>query len=170
MAQEHFMSYAMPLEVYFDAVLIRGILETNQDRLSNHLILREGQEIFSLRDATLQDLAGNSMSVKATNFLVYMQQVSLIADLSPQLRQSNAEFEPLYVKKDPNRAMVGVGRYWIEGTLHLTPGAGVQELLMARSRFIPITDALFVGNNDTPARTFLLNRTLINCISVPNAS
>ena len=166
------MSYSMPLEVYFDAVLIRGILETNQDRLSNHLILREGQEAFSLRDATLQDLAGNPVSVKmkATNFLVYMQQVSLIADLSPQLRRSRAEFEPLYVKKNPNRAVVGVGRYWIEGTIHLTPGASVQDLLMARTRFIPITDAVFLNNNDAPARTFLLNRTLINCISVPNAS
>jgi hypothetical protein len=170
MAQENFMSYSMPLEVYFDAVLIRGILETNQDRLSNHLILREGQEAFSLRDATLQDLAGNPMSVKATNFLVYMQQVSLIADLSPQLRRSRAEFEPLYVKKNPNRAVVGVGRYWIEGTVHLTPGASVQDLLMARTRFIPITDAVFLNNNDAPARTFLLNRALINCISVPNAT
>ena len=164
------MGYSMPLEVYFEAVMIRGILETNQDRLSNHLILREGHEAFSLRDATLQDLAGKALSVKATNYLVYMQQVSLIADLSPQLRRSHAEFAPLYVKKAPNRAVVGVGRYWMEGTLHLPPGATVQDLLTTRSRFIPITEAVFVGNNDGPARTFLLNRTLINCISVPEAS
>jgi hypothetical protein len=170
MAQGNFMSYSMPLEVYFDLALVRGILETNQDRLSNHLILTEGQEAFSLRDATLEDLAGTPLGVKAKSYLVYMHRVSLIADLSPQLRPSRAEFEPLYVKKDPNRAVVGIGRYWIEGNIHLAPGASVHDLLMARTRFIPITDAMFLNNKDAPARTFLLNRTLINCISVSNAS
>jgi hypothetical protein len=169
MAQDHFMSYSMPLEIYFDSALVRGILETNQDRLSNHLILREGDEAISLRDATLRDLAGKPLGVNGTNYLVYMHQVSLIADLSPQLRPSRAGFEHLYVKKDPNRAVLGIGRYWIEGNIHLTPGASVHDLLMARTHFIPVTEAVFLDNKDAPARTLLLNRMRINCVTIPNA-
>jgi len=159
------MTYSMPLEVYFDTAVLRGVLVTHQDRLSNHLLLREGEEAFSLRDAALTDLAGNALSSLASQYLVYMQQVLLIADLSPQLRQSRAGFEHLYVKKDPSRAVLGVGRYWIEGNVHLTPGAHVQEILMARTRFVPVTEAVFLDRRDIPARTFLVNRNLINCIS-----
>lgn len=165
-----FMTYSMPLEVFFDTAVLRGVLVTNQDRLSNHLLLREGEEAFSLRDATLIDLAGNSLGGSASQYLVYMQQVALIADLSPQLRQSRAGIEHLYVKKDPSRAVLGVGRYWLEGNVHLIPGANVQEILMARTRFIPVTEAVFLDQRSAPSRTFLINRNLINCVSVPSAS
>lgn len=164
MAQD-FMTYSMPLEVFFDTAIVRGVLVTNQDRLSNHLLLREGEEGFSLRDAKLTDLADNVLS-DSNQFVVYMRQAALIADLSPQLRQSRAGLEHLYVKKDPSRAVLGVGRYWIEGNVHLTPGANVQEILMARTRFVPVTEAVFLDKRDAPLRTFLVNRNLINCISV----
>jgi hypothetical protein len=166
MAQS-FMPYSMPLEVYFDTAVLRGILVTNQDRLSNHLTLREGEETFSLREATLEDNAGTVLAQPSSDYLVYMQHVSLIADLSPQLRASRAEFEHLYVKKDPKRAVVGVGRYWLEGDVHLIPGSSMHELLMARTRFLPITKAIFLDGSEKPPRTFLLNRTMITCISAP---
>jgi len=169
MAQS-FMPYSMPLEVYFDTAVLRGILVTNQDRLSNHLTLREGEETFSLREATLEDGAGRVLAQRITEYLVYMQHVSLIADLSPQLRQNRAEFEHLYVKKDAKRAVVGVGRYWLEGDVHLIPGSSMHELLMARTRFLPITNAVFLDGDDNPARTFLLNRTMITCMSAPKSA
>ena len=34
------MTYSMPLEVYLQSAVVRGILGTNQDRLSNYFILR----------------------------------------------------------------------------------------------------------------------------------
>ena len=55
MAQDEGMTYSMPLEVYLQSAVVRGILGTNQDRLSNYFILREGDEVFSLREATLED-------------------------------------------------------------------------------------------------------------------
>jgi len=61
MASVEGLNYTMPLEVYLQSALIRGILTTNQDRLSNYLILREGQEIFSLREASLEDLRGRPL-------------------------------------------------------------------------------------------------------------
>jgi len=162
------MPYSMPLEVYFDTALVRGILVTNQDRLSNYLTLREGEETFSLREATLADCAGNPLREGLAEYVVYMHHVSLIADLSPKFRARDAEFEHLYVKKDPKRAIIGVGRYWVEGDVHITPGGGIQELLLARTRFLPITDAAFLGETDKPRRTFLVNRTMITCISAPS--
>ena len=169
MAQPNVMAYSMPLEVYFETALVRGILVTNQDRLSNHLILREGEETFSLREATLENLEGKPLGVSATNYLVYMHQVSLIADLSPQLRSSRVGLEHLYIKKDPSRVVVGVGRYWIEGDVHLTPGANIDELLIARTRFLPVTNAVFIDKKDATARTFLLNRAWVTCVTAPNA-
>ncbi len=48
------MTYSMPLEVYLQSAVVRGILGTNQDRLSNYFILREGDEVFSLKEAMLE--------------------------------------------------------------------------------------------------------------------
>ena len=48
------LTYTMPLEVYFQAAVVRGVLVTNQERLSTYLVLREGEEIFSLKDVTME--------------------------------------------------------------------------------------------------------------------
>jgi len=50
------LSYTMYLEVYLQAAVVRGILVTNQDRLSNFLMVRQGEEVFSMKDATLESL------------------------------------------------------------------------------------------------------------------
>ena len=48
---EQSLSYTMPMEVHLPAALVRGVLETNQDRLSSHLLVRQDDQVFSLRDA-----------------------------------------------------------------------------------------------------------------------
>jgi hypothetical protein len=153
-------TFSMPLEVYFQAGIVRGVLVTNQDRLSNFLILRDGEEVFTLAQATLE-LAGSATEVKADQYIIYMQQVAIIADLSPKLG-SQAH---LYVKKDASRALLCVGPYWIQGNVHLVPGTSIHDLLMAKTRFIPVTDATFVNRTDLPSRTFLVNRNHISCIA-----
>ncbi len=112
MAQDSFTTYSMPLEVYFQSAVVRGILVTNQDRLSNYFILREGAEVFTLKDATLEDPNGKPMAVNAEEYLVYMHQVSLIADLSPQFRAARSGLEHLYVKKEfaRYRLLLGAGQ------------------------------------------------------------
>ena len=69
MAPDNIGSYSMALEVYLQSAIVRGILVTNQDRLSNYLILREGDEVFSLREAQLTDLRGKAIDVNANQFL-----------------------------------------------------------------------------------------------------
>jgi hypothetical protein len=106
LAPDNIGSYSMPLEVYLQSGIVRGILVTNQDRLSNYLILREGEEVFSLREAQLTDLRGKTIEVNADQFLIYMHQVFAIADLSPQFRADRSGLEPLYIRKDQSRVLV----------------------------------------------------------------
>jgi len=59
----------MRLEVYLQSAVLRGILATNQERLSNYLILREGDEVFSLREATLEGLSRKPVATVLTSIL-----------------------------------------------------------------------------------------------------
>ena len=52
----------MTLEVYLQSAVLRGVLVTNQERLSNYLILREGDEVLSITNATLDDFQGKTMA------------------------------------------------------------------------------------------------------------
>jgi hypothetical protein len=158
-------TYSMTLEVYLQSAVLRGVLVTNQDRLSNYLILREGDEVLSITDATLDDLQGKTMAAGSAEYLIYMQEVFLIGDLSPQLSSDRAGYEHLYVKKESNKALISVGPYWLKGDIHVIPGAPLHELLLGKTRFFPITDASIIGRPDVASRTYLVNRTKIGCMT-----
>jgi hypothetical protein len=157
------MTYSMPLEVYLQSAVVRGILMTNQDRPSNYFILREGDEVFSLKEATLESPDRKTVAVSSDEYLIYMQEVFVIADLSPQLKRTG--FEHLYVKKQASKALLGIGPFWLQGNIHLLPGGVLHDLLMAKTRFIPITDATLVARPDVGPRTYLVNRTKIGFIT-----
>lgn len=165
MAVEEGLTYTMPLEVYLQAAVVRGILVTNQDRLSNYLVLRDGDEVFSLKDGTLETVSRKAVSAGSEEYLIYMQEVFLIADLSPQYRSDRGGLEHLYVKKEMSRALLGVGAYWVQGNIHIAPGGVLHDLLAAKSRFIPVTDAMLFDRPDIGARTYLVNRTKIGFIT-----
>ncbi len=90
-----------------------------------------------------------------------MQEVFLLADLSPQFRLDRSGLELLYVKKEASRALLSVGPYWLQGNIHVTPGGGLHDLLMAKARFIPVTDATLLDRPDLGPRTYLVNRTRV---------
>jgi hypothetical protein len=159
------MTYSMALEVYFQSAVVRGILITNQDRPSNYFILREGDEVFSLKEATLEGPNRKPVAVSSDEYLIYMQEVFLIADLSPQMRSKRTGFEHLYVKKEASKALLGVGPFWLRGNIHLIAGGALHDLLMAKTRFIPVTDAMLLDHPDLGPRTYLVNRTKIGFIT-----
>jgi len=162
---EDSLSYSMPLEVYFQSTVVRGILQTNQDRLSNYLIVRQGEEVFSLKQATAEISGRKSIKVPADEYLVYMQEVFLIADLSVEDRIQRAGLHSLLIKKDQSRALLSVGPYLLHGTVHLMAGTGLHDFLMERSRFLPVTQATLIDAQEARQRTFLVNRTKIGFIS-----
>lgn len=157
------LTYTMPLEVYLQAAVVRGVLETNQSRLSSHLILREGDEVFFLRAASLERLDRRVVAAGSDEYLIYMQEIFLIADLSPQSAHSVSEH--LFVKKESSKALMSVGPYWLQGNTHILPGGALHDLLLAKTRFIPVTDATLLDRSDPRARTFLVNRTKIGFIT-----
>src|SRR5512134_998368 len=166
MAPQENLTYTMPLEVYLQSAVVRGILVTNQDRLSNYLTLCGGDEVFSLRDATLENLDRKTIVAGSDQYLIYMQEVFLIADLSSQARQDRPGLESLYVKKDTKKALLSIGPYWLQGDLHIVPGGALQELLMAKTRFIPVTNAVLLNRPDIGPRCYLINRAKIGFVTV----
>lgn len=165
MALEEHMTYPMPLEVYLQSAVVRGILVTNQDRLSNYLILREGDEVFSLKKASVELSGGKPVKAGSDEYLIYMREVFLIADLSSWSRTDPSKYEHLYVKKDASNALLNIGPYWIRGNIHMLPGAPLHDLLLAKTRFVPVTDATLIGHPATGLRTYLVNRTKIGCMT-----
>jgi hypothetical protein len=81
MALDERMTYSMPLEVYLQSAVVRGILCTNQDRLSNYFILRDGDEVFSLGEATLEGPNRKPVALSSDEYLIYMQEVFWRRDL-----------------------------------------------------------------------------------------
>jgi hypothetical protein len=165
LARDEGMTYSMPLEVYLQSAIVRGILGTSQDRLSNYFILREGEEVFSLREATLESLDRKAHAVSPDEYVIYMQEVFLIADLSPQFRSDRTGLDHLYMRKEASKALLGVGPFWLRGNIHLVPGSALHDLLIAKTRFIPVTDATLVNRQDVGPRTYLVNRTKIGFIT-----
>jgi hypothetical protein len=165
MTPEQGFTYSMSLEVYLEAASVRGVLTTNQDRLSNFLIVREGEEVFSLTQASLETFNQNPVSVTAAEYLVYMREVYLIADLSVAGESSTSTMRSRYVRKDQSKALLGVGPYLLQGNIHLRPGSALHELMMEKSQFLPVTGAILIDRPDVAPRTYLVNRAKIGFMS-----
>lgn len=165
MTPEQGFTYSMSLEVYLQAASVRGVLTTNQDRLSNFLIVREGEEVFSLMQASLETFNQKPVLVTAAEYLVYMREVYLIADLSVAGESSTSTMRSRYVPKDQSKALLGVGPYLLQGNIHLRPGSALHELMMEKSQFLPVTGAILIDRPDVAPRTYLVNRAKIGFMS-----
>jgi hypothetical protein len=144
MSLDQGLTYSMPLEVYLQAAVVRGVLVTNQSRLSNYLILREGEEVFSLKEATLETNDRKPIAAGSDEYLIYMREVYLIADLSPTSQTQRTGTESFYVHKESSKTLFSVGPYLLRGNIHLLPGAALHDLLLDRQDIAP--------------RTYLVNR------------
>ena len=165
MAAGESLTYAMYLEVYLQTAMVRGILETNQDRLSNCLMVSQNEEVFALKEATLEVPERIPTKLATDKFLFYMQEVFLIADLSVEGRARRAGLDSLFVKKDQSKALLSVGPYFLHGTVHLRRGGDLQGFLMEQSRFLPVTEATLIDRQEVTPRTYLVNRAKIGFIS-----
>ena len=168
MSLELGLTYTMPLEVYFQAAVVRGVLVTNQERLSNYLVLREGEEIFSLKDVTMEGANRKPIMGGADEYLVYMREVFLIADLSPASHVQREGIESFYVEKEASKALFSIGPYLLQGNVHLVPGAALHDLLVEKSRFFPVTAATMVDRPEIAPRTYLINRNRIGFMTAIN--
>ena len=155
---ERGLTYTMPLEVHLQAAIVRGVLETNIDRVSSHLLTRQDDQVFSLRDATVESLDGQPIVKRTTEYVVYMREVYLIVDLSPANPLQRSGLESLYQRKDTSKALISVGPYLIQGDVYLLPGGALYDLLLEKNQFIPVTQATILGRQPAAPRTYLINR------------
>ena len=164
MAEEG-LTYTMFVEVYLPTAIVRGILETNQDRLSHYLVVRQGEEVFSLKQATLDIPKRKPISIGTEEYLIYMQEVFLIADLSAEDRSQRSGLHALFVKKDRSKALLSVGPYLLQGNVHLLAGSGLHDLLMEKSRFLPVSEAALVARAEVGPRAYLVHRAKMGVLS-----
>lgn len=157
--------YSMPLEVYLQSSVIRGTLVTRHDRLSDHLSLRASDEVFSLRDAKVEDLNGDPLLLRCKEYLLCMPEVLFIADLSVSVEAARTNLDHLQIKKETKKALLHLSPFWIRGNVHLIPGVAFRDLLVVKNRFIPVTEATLVGRTNVTPGTFLVNRTKISCLA-----
>ena len=161
MTQESGLTYSMPLEVYLQGALVRGVLVTQQSRLSSYLGLGDGAEVFALKDASLENANRKPITLGADEYLVYLREVLLIADLSPASQTERSGIESFYVQKETSKALFSVGPYLLQGAVHLLPGTALHDLLLENNPFIPVTDAILLDRPETTPRTYLVNRNKI---------
>jgi hypothetical protein len=166
MTQESGLTYSIPLEVYLQGALVRGVLVTQQSRLSSYLGLPNGANVFALKDATLESANRKPIALGADEYLVYLREVLLIADLSPASQTQRSGVESFYVHKETSKALFSVGPYLLQGAVHLMPGTALHDLLLENSQFIPVTDAILLDRQDITARTYLVNRNKIGFMTV----
>jgi len=163
------VSHSIPMEIFFPSSSIRGTLITRHNRISNHLNLRSGDEAFSLKNANVEDLAGNRLPADSKECLLYLEEVLFIADLSPTVDTARLGLDQEPIHKEPRRAFLHVSPYWIRGTVHLIPGATLNDLLVVKKRFIPVTEATLLNRPDVAPRTLLVNGSKISCLAADDS-
>ncbi len=158
-------SQGLAVEVYLTSTIIRGTLATKHDRLSDHLLLRASDELFSLKDAAVEDLHGQPLSVGGAEYFIHMREALFIADLNTGRGPARSNLDHAKIAKESKNAVILVSPFWIRGQVHLMPGAALQDLLALKNRFIPVTGATLIGRSDVKPRTLLVNRTKVGCLA-----
>jgi hypothetical protein len=106
----------------------------------------------------LETHEGKPLTAETDEYLIYLQEVCLIADLDSKGGARRSAADALYIKKDQSRALLSAGPYLVQGSIHLLPGSALHDLVMEKSQFLPVTDATLVGCADLGPRTYLVNR------------
>ena len=123
------------VEVYLDSCSIRGVLETNHPRVSDHLGIPD--QVLRLTDAR-----------------VTLPDGSILADGQASL-----------INKDQIALTVSIGNLWLRGFAHMPHGADMNSFLTGTmNRFMPLTGATVVGHESAPPRTVLINRDRLKCV------
>ena len=164
------VAHAISLEIYLPSVVIGGTLITRHHRVSSHLNLRSGDETLLIKNVKMEDLAGNRLSADCNECLLYLKEVLFIADSSLAADTARSDLDQQPIRKEPRRVLVHVSPFWIRGTVHLIPGATLNDLLVAKKRFIPVTEATLLDHPASAPRTLLVNGTKISCLAADDAS
>jgi hypothetical protein len=141
------------LTLYTDALIVRGLIQTRQRRVSDILNQRE-EPYLVLEDVSVDEFGSRGQPIRAE-----FAQVNLDAVL---FAVGDTPVEPLPELRTPKtreEALVSIPPFSVVGTIHLPPSGGSlrDALSELTGRFIPVTEAMFWSDRvGEPRQTALL--------------
>jgi len=158
-------SVRRPVEVFLSSSVIHGDLVTQHRRLSDHFLLRSGDELFSLKNANVVDSVGSLLPFGERQHFVKMHEVLFIIDRDSGPLKPSTNLDHSRIAKESKKALLLVGAYWIRGNVHTMPGGEIQDLLIVKGPFMPVTEATLVEHDGFKPATLLINRNKIACMA-----
>jgi len=152
------------VEVYLPSSVLRGKLITKHQRLSDYLNLKMSDEAIKLEEVEIQTGKVETSSVKPSNALINRRQVTVVVELSPGPSTTGEKEAISPVEKESWSVLIEAGSLWVQGDLHLLPGAELNSFALGNSSFISLTQATFVDSPGSEPRTFMINREKVNCL------
>jgi len=161
--------YHKEVEVYFSSATLHGIVATRHTRLTDHLATAD--ETFLLKSVQLREEYSRQGGISSETVVIYKHRVILVADLGPTDQPTAGGVQLLRVDRQPHRVVIGAGPFWLRGDIHLVKGADLETVGLGNSRFIPLTQAIFLDRPKTDPGIFIINREQIGCLLIePNES
>jgi hypothetical protein len=148
----------MRVEVVLDSCSIRGILETSQARVSDHL--NAGADTLSLKHARVVLPGGEPVASESTVY-INTSVILFVVDLTPR-PTGHAAFQ---IEREAREVTLNIGTIWVRGDAHLPVGGEMQAYFEgSATRFMPLTNATVIGREATAPRTVLINRDQLRCM------
>lgn len=157
-----------PAKIYLASMIVQGEIVAGHARLSDYLNDVADDGVIQVDSARTQRVQSNLPPIVANTLLVYRRKIIFVDDLSavPAPPAENLD----YVRTDRITLAVGLeaGSRWLEGEIHLPPGAQLSRFAEGKSAFIPLTRAKIVGE-PAAERTLLINRAKVCCLAPQSA-
>lgn len=152
------------VEVYLPSTVLRGMLLTKHRRLIDYLNLKMSDDAIRLAEVEIQTAKVETSLVKPSSALINRHQVTVAVELSPgpSTTDQNEALSP--VEREVWRVLIEAGSLWMQGNLHLLPGAELNSFAPGNSAFIPLSQATFLDAPGSEPRTFMINREKVNCL------
>ena len=138
----------VPMTLFTDAFVIKGVIRTRQGRLSD--VLNNADENFIVLEDAIVDEFGSRAQAVRTEFAQVNLQAVLFA-------VSDATVEPrpdLRTPKVSEQALISIPPFRIIGRIHVLPERDLHDALSELTgRFVPVTDATYWSDTVGEART-----------------
>jgi hypothetical protein len=138
----------VPMTLFTDAFVIKGVVRTRQSRLTDVLNSAE-DEFIVLEDAVVDEFGSRAQAVRSE-----FAQVNLAAVLFA-VADSTVEPRPdLRTPKVSEQALISIPPFRIIGRIHVLPERDLHDALRdLTGRFIPLTEAIYWSDTVGEART-----------------
>lgn len=142
LAEQH-----VSLTLYTDSYVIQGSIRTRQRRVTD--ILNETDEAFVILEDVSMDEFGSHDLVRAPYAHINLDSVLFAVALTPV-----AASPELRTAKARQRAIISVPPFRVTGVIHVPANEELRNALtFLRSRFIPVTEAMYWSDRLAEART-----------------